>query len=84
MVHVYILINLAANTDNEAVVSQIRTIPEVKEAYRVYGTYDIIVHISIDDTSKVRNTILNAIRTIPSVVSTITMISLEHFSKDSE
>ena len=61
-----------------AVVDELRTLPSVVEANRVYGSsYEIIVKITSDDVNKLRDTINRDIRRIEKVKSTQTMTVIE-------
>jgi DNA-binding Lrp family transcriptional regulator len=61
-----------------AVVDELRTLPSVVEANRVYGSsYEIIVKITSEDASKLRDTVIRNIRRIEKVKSTQTMTVIE-------
>lgn len=57
----------------EEVMSELKHVENVKEAYRVYGVYDIVAKIIAEDNEKLRNTI-SRIRHIPRIKSTTTLI----------
>ena len=61
-----------------AVVDELRTLPSVVEANRIYGSsYEIIVKITSDDANKLRDTANRNIRRIEKVKSTQMMIVIE-------
>jgi len=77
----YILINSDLGTD-EAIIEKIKEILDSEkniqyEIQGVYGVYDIILKLSSDDINTLRSTITNKIRTITSVLSTLTMMVIE-------
>lgn len=59
------------------VLDELMKIPEVKEAYVVYGTYDIVVKIEADALEKIREIVTNRIRKLPDIRTTVTMIVVE-------
>jgi len=68
------------NTDigaEEEVLSQLMNIEGVKEAYMVYGVYDIVAKIAVDSTEKLKEIVSSKIRKIPKVRSTLTMLIVE-------
>ena len=54
-----------------------KKIPTVKEAYIVYGVYDLIVRLEADDMTRLKDEITERIRKIDLVRSTLTMIIIE-------
>lgn len=59
------------------VLDELMRIPEVKEAYIVYGTYDIVVKVETDALEKIRDIVTNKIRKLPDIRTTVTMIVVE-------
>ncbi|HEY9491582.1 MAG TPA: Lrp/AsnC ligand binding domain-containing protein [Nitrososphaeraceae archaeon] len=61
-----------------AVVDELRTLPSVVEAARIYGSsYDIIVKVTSDTTSKLTEIISKNIRRVEKVKATQTMTVIE-------
>ena len=58
----------------EDVLREIRTLPDVKEAYLVYGMYDIMVKIEGSTANKVEE-LVTKIRRFDKIRSTQTLIS---------
>ena len=56
------------------IVNEIKKIPQVKEAYPVYGVYDVLMIIESDSMESLRETITNHIRKLDGIKSTLTMI----------
>jgi len=68
------------NTDigaEEEVLNQLIAIGGVKEAYIVYGVYDIVAKVEAETTEKLKEIVTSKIRKIPKVRSTLTMIIVE-------
>ncbi|MEZ0394652.1 MAG: Lrp/AsnC ligand binding domain-containing protein [Desulfurococcaceae archaeon] len=63
------------------VLDELFKIPEVREAYIVYGTYDVVVKIEADALEKIREIVTNKIRRLPEIRTTITMIVVEERTK---
>ena len=72
----YVLINAEVGAE-EQVLEQIKKIPTVKEAYIVYGVYDLVVRLESDDMTRLKDEITERIRKIDLVRSTLTMILIE-------
>ena len=56
------------------IVSEIKKIPQVKEAYPVYGVYDVLMILESDSMESLRETITNHVRKLDGIKSTLTMI----------
>ena len=73
MATAFVLINAEIGAENE-VLKDLKTIPEVKEAYMVYGVYDIIARVETESMQELKDTISWKIRRLDKVRSTLTMI----------
>lgn len=69
----YVLINSETGAE-EQVLRDLKALPEVKEAYVVYGVYDIIVKVEGETSEDLKNIIASKIRRILKIRSTLTMI----------
>jgi len=69
---------VGAETD---VFEKLFEIPEVKEAFIVYGTHDIVLKLEAESLDKVREIVSNKIRRLPEVRSVTTMIVVEEKKK---
>jgi DNA-binding Lrp family transcriptional regulator len=56
------------------IVNEIKKIPHVKEAYPVYGVYDVLMVIESDSMESLRESITNHVRKLDGIKSTLTMI----------
>jgi len=68
----YILINADLGTETQ-IIDNIKDLKGIKEAYTVYGVYDIIAKAESESLDKLKAIIENA-RKLPKVRSTLTMI----------
>jgi|UniRef100_A0A7C4BBM9 DNA-binding Lrp family transcriptional regulator len=69
----FVLINTEIGAEDE-VLAQIKNIEEVKEAYIVYGIYDLFAKVEAESIEKLKDVVSSKIRRLPKVKSTITMI----------
>lgn len=73
MIKAYVLITTDIGCQQE-ICNNLRSIPEVKEAYILHGIYDLIVDIESDDIKNLKELIHRRIRRIDKVRSIITLI----------
>jgi DNA-binding Lrp family transcriptional regulator len=73
MASAYLLLNVETGTEEE-VIDKLRGLPEVKEAWMVYGVYDIIVRVETEAMEELKNIVSWTIRRLDRVRSTMTMI----------
>jgi DNA-binding Lrp family transcriptional regulator len=69
----FVLINAEIGAEAE-VLSELKPIPEVREAHLVYGVYDIIAVVDTSTLQELKDTISFKIRRLDKVHSTLTMI----------
>ena len=72
----FVLINTEIGSENE-VLKTLKKVSGVKEAYSVYGVYDIIAKIQADTMDKLKEMVTWHIRRLDKVRSTLTMIVTE-------
>jgi len=72
----FVLINAEIGSE-DVVLKELKKMPNVKEAYLVYGVYDIIAKVEAESMDKLRETITWKIRRLDKVRSTLTMIVIE-------
>lgn len=82
MINAYLFINLSTENHDENLLDSLAGISEVVEAFRVYGTYDVIIRVQVEDTNDLKRVTLNSVRQLGFVHSTMTLISLSHFEKE--
>jgi len=72
----FVLINVESGTEEE-VVTQLKKIEGVQEAYFSYGVYDIITKVKADSMENLKDMVTRKIRTLSRVRSTLTLIMME-------
>ena len=72
----FVLINAEIGSEDE-VLKQLKSLPNVKESYVVYGVYDIVAKVSADTMDKLKEIVTWKIRRLNKVRSTLTMIVVE-------
>ncbi len=73
MAMAYVLINTELGKETE-LMKELKSIEGVKEVYFVYGVYDIIVKVEAESVEKLKEVVINKIRRIDKVRSTLTMM----------
>ncbi|MCK4845402.1 MAG: Lrp/AsnC ligand binding domain-containing protein [Candidatus Heimdallarchaeota archaeon] len=76
MATAYILINSEIGKEQE-VQEHLLKLPNVVEAYVLYGVYDLIAKIEAEDTATLKNIVTQNLRDLENVRSTMTMICVE-------
>jgi DNA-binding Lrp family transcriptional regulator len=69
----FVLMNAELGKELE-IVKEIKKIPNVKEAYPVYGVYDVLMVIESDSMESLKETITSKVRKLDGIKSTLTMI----------
>jgi len=72
MANAFVLLNSEIGFE-EDVLEDLKSIPEVKEAFRLYGVYDLIIRVEVD-TRKDLMELISELRQMEKVRSTLTMI----------
>jgi len=60
----------------DEVVKELMKIEGVKEAYALYGIYDVIAEVEAESMEKIREIVLTRIRRLENVRTTITLITM--------
>jgi DNA-binding Lrp family transcriptional regulator len=76
MSRAYVLFNVNSGSEDR-LTKEVRTIPEVQEAFVSYGMYDLVVKIKTDSTEQLKELVSHRLRTIPDVRSTLTLVLVE-------
>jgi DNA-binding Lrp family transcriptional regulator len=74
MTTAFVLINTETGSK---VLSDLKKIDGVQEAFAVYGVYDIVARINADSMVKLKELITWRIRRLENIKSTLTMIVME-------
>ncbi len=72
----FVLINTEMGAESE-VMNTLKKISDVKEAYVVYGVYDVIAKVESDNMDRLKDVITWNIRRLDKVRSTLTMMAAE-------
>jgi DNA-binding Lrp family transcriptional regulator len=72
----FVLINSEIGAEDE-VLRELKKIENVKEAYVVYGVYDIVAKVEAETMDKLKEVVTWKIRRLDKVRSTLTMIVME-------
>ncbi|UCH37081.1 MAG: Lrp/AsnC ligand binding domain-containing protein [Candidatus Bathyarchaeota archaeon] len=72
----FVLINTEMGAESE-VLKALDKLTDVKEAYVVYGVYDVIVKVESETMEKLKSVITWNIRRLNKVRSTLTMMAAE-------
>ena len=76
----FVLINSEIGSEGE-VLRELKKMDEVKEAYTVYGVYDVIAKVEASSMDKLKDIVTWRIRRLKKVRSTLTMIVIESMPK---
>jgi len=69
----FVLINTEIGAEEE-VAKELRSLSAVKEAYVVYGVYDVIAKVEVDTMDRLKEIVSWNIRRLEKVRSTLTML----------
>jgi DNA-binding Lrp family transcriptional regulator len=72
----FVFMNIDTGGEQE-VLNQLRGIPSVKEAYLVYGVYDLVARIEAETMEKLKEIVTWKVRRLDKVRSTLTTIVME-------
>ena len=72
----FVFINVEPGSETE-VLERLREVPEVKEAYFVYGVYDIVAKVETDSMDRLKEVITWKVRGLDKVRSTLTTVVME-------
>ncbi len=69
----FLLISAVVGQEHQ-VISELQSVPEVKECYMVYGVYDVIARVEAESMQHLKDVIGQRIRQLDTVRTTLTMI----------
>ncbi|MDQ3869951.1 MAG: Lrp/AsnC ligand binding domain-containing protein [Thermoproteota archaeon] len=76
MPRAFVLLNADLGYES-TLAADMKSIPGVKEAYTVYGVYDIMIKVEADSMDKLKEFISSKIRRVKGVKSTLTMLIMD-------
>lgn len=71
----FVLLNVNLGTEGE-VLTKMREIEGVKDAYQLYGVYDIMARVEADDVAKLKDVLQGRLRRLDNVRSTLTLMAV--------
>lgn len=75
MVTAFVLVLTTAGKERDTL-EKLKEIPEVKEAYVVYGEYDLLLKVEAETLKALDDVIMGKIRKLPEVQLTSTLIAV--------
>ena len=72
MKHAYILLNVEGGSEDN-VLTQVKQVIGVEDAYVSYGVYDLIIKVKADTMQELKDAVTHKIRQIKQVQSTLTL-----------
>ncbi len=75
MFKAYVFINVDSGADSE-VLQALRKLSNVREAYEVYGVYDLLAKIESETMEQLRETVGARIKRLKKVQSTVTLTEI--------
>lgn len=76
MVLAFVMVNVKVGTDSE-VAAYLRSAPNVRAVFDVYGTYDLIVELEAPTLEALYEVLSSSIRKLDNVVSTHTLLAVK-------
>ena len=76
MTQAYILLTVEGGAEDN-VLSKIKNITSVEQAYVSYGVYDLIIKVKADSMQELKDAVIHKIRPLKQVNSTLTLLILE-------
>ncbi len=76
MAKAFVLINCELGSE-EQVISELKEVGCVKNVYGVFGAYDILTNLECERLEELRQMIIEKIRRIDNIRSTITLMGIE-------
>ena len=77
MPRAFVLLNADLGSES-TIATEMKTLEGVKEAYTVYGVYDIMLKVEADSMDNLKEFISTKIRKAKGVKSTLTMLIMEN------
>ena len=72
----FVMSTIEVGSERE-VLNSLKEIPSVKEAYQIYGVYDIIIYIEAETLQELKDLINKRIKNIDKIRSTLPMICIK-------
>jgi DNA-binding Lrp family transcriptional regulator len=76
MVLAFVMVNVKVGTDTE-VAAHLRSAPNIRAVYDVYGTYDLIVELEAPTLEALYEVVSSSIRKLENVITTQTLVAVK-------
>ena len=76
MERAYVLLNVEIDSEKE-VLNALDGIPDVKEAYQIFGVYDFILRVETETMQELRDLVDTKIRSIGKIRSTLSLLCIK-------
>ena len=74
----FVLINTNDCTDDDLILTQLKKIDGISEAYKVSGIYNILVKVEAETTDKVAIVVNHRLKNLKNIQSTLTMVAIRN------
>lgn len=78
-VKAYIMMNVKTGTEDE-ICKELAGFEEVEEVSTIYGQYDAVLKVSVQDMNELDSFILSKLRNISNIILTATMLISKEYS----
>ncbi len=78
-VKAYIMMNVKTGTEDE-ICKKLAGFEEVEEVSTIYGQYDAVIKVSVQDMNELDSFILSKLRNISNIILTATMLISKEYS----
>lgn len=75
----FLLLNMEIGYCKDILV-KLKSHKEIKYVFSLYGAYDVLVKVECDTTEAIKDFIIEKIRTLPDIRSSLTMLAVEGFT----
>ncbi len=76
MIRAFVMLNVETGAE-EKVLTRLKAMDMVEEAYVSYGVYDLIIKIKADSMEELKEAVIRKIRSTDQVQSTLTLVLTE-------
>jgi DNA-binding Lrp family transcriptional regulator len=74
----FVLINTNDRTNDDLLLTQLKKIDGISEAYKVSGIYNILVKVEAETMDKVAKVVNHRLKNLKNIQSTLTMVAIRN------
>jgi DNA-binding Lrp family transcriptional regulator len=74
----FVLINTNDCTNDDLLLTQLKKIDGISDAYKVSGIYDILVKVEAETMDKVATVVNHRLKNLKNIQSTLTMVAIRN------